>query len=200
MDRTIYLIRHGKIDFAGKKRMIGRTDLPLSSEGIRQAERIQASFYRIPIERAYTSPMNRCVTTAEIAMADKETNVIAVADFAEIDLGLWDDMSVDEIRTHYPDDYAARGRAMDAFTPPEGENFYQLQQRVIPAFESIFESTRGNIAIFAHAGVNRVIMSWVLDLPLRDIFEITQPYGCVNILHWSGRSQSWSIETRHYII
>ncbi|MDN5352719.1 MAG: alpha-ribazole phosphatase [Clostridiales bacterium] len=198
MDRTVYLIRHGKIELGNEKRLVGRTDLPLSEEGIEQVRRIGASFFRVPLECAYTSPLSRCVDTADIVLAGRDTKIITVADFAEIDLGLWDNMKVSEIQAEYPEAYEARGKDIAGYIPPEGESFYQVEKRVMPAFETIFESTRGDIAIFAHAGVNRVIISHLLGLPINDLFNISQPYGCINILNWSGKSQCWSIQTRHY--
>lgn len=37
MDRKIFLIRHGHIDYGNEKRYIGITDLPISNTGIAQA-------------------------------------------------------------------------------------------------------------------------------------------------------------------
>jgi alpha-ribazole phosphatase len=76
-----------------------------------------------------------------------------------------------------------------------GESFEQLQRRVMPAFDRIIDSTDGNILIIAHAGVNRVIISRLIALPLRDIMKLPQPYGCVNILYMDKKHQNWNYET-----
>ncbi|WP_238492597.1 histidine phosphatase family protein [Desulfotruncus alcoholivorax] len=36
--------------------------------------------------------------------------------------------------------------------------------------------------IVGHAGVNRVIISQLLGMPLKNIFQICQDYACLNIL------------------
>lgn len=63
----ILLIRHGKTAGNLKGRYIGsRTDEPLCPEGI---EALQAKHYP-PVDMIYTSPLQRCVQTAEILWPD----------------------------------------------------------------------------------------------------------------------------------
>jgi broad specificity phosphatase PhoE len=62
---------------------------------------------------------------------------------------------------------------------------------VIPAFYEIIQSTRGNVLIVAHAGVNRIILSQVLGKSLDGLFEIDQDYGCLNVIR--HRSQVFEV-------
>ena len=65
--RTLYIIRHGEVAFPdGKKRCIGRTDLPLSDAGRRHGEALRAYFAEHPIEAVYASPLRRAKETARI--------------------------------------------------------------------------------------------------------------------------------------
>lgn len=52
--RTVYLVRHGMVDFpGGKRRCIGRTDLPLSEVGRKQAEDLGEYFRTRPVEAVF---------------------------------------------------------------------------------------------------------------------------------------------------
>ena len=68
------------------------------------------------------------------------------------------------------------------FAPRREKAFLDCTFRVIPAFYETLNSTRGNILIVGHAGVNRIILSQALGRSLEHLFEIDQDYGCLNVL------------------
>ena len=63
-----------------------------------------------------------------------------------------------------------------------GESFTECGQRVVKAFDDIFEIFSGNILIVGHAGVNRLILCNVLGIRPINLLRITQDYGCLNII------------------
>ena len=196
MDRKIFLIRHGEIDYGSEKRYIGITDLSLSNTGIGQVTRLREYFSGIEIEKAFTSPLKRCMQTAEIIFAGCNTNRIVLDELKEINLGEWENQTIDYIKDHFHEMYDKRGSNMDVFIPPGGESFELLQIKAMKAFEYIIKNTRGNTLIVSHAGVNRVILSKLLDFPLKDIFKISQPYGCINQLSLDITGSRWQWEQK----
>lgn len=194
MDRRIYLVRHGEIDCGKEKCYIGITDLPLNDKGRAQACRLKDYFSNVKIEKAYVSPMLRCVQTSGIILAGRSIEAIQVNELKEINMGEWEGKFFAHIKSHFPDQYEKRGIYIDCFIPPGGESFEQLQKRIMPAFDRIIRSTDGNILIIAHAGVNRVIISKLMALPLKDIMNIPQPYGCVNMLYMDKTHNNWNCE------
>jgi probable phosphoglycerate mutase len=54
--------------------------------------------------------------------------------------------------------------------------------RVIPGSFEMLQSTRGDILIVGHAGVNRIILCQVLGMPLQNLFDIRQDCGCFNLI------------------
>lgn len=199
MDRKIFLVRHGHIDYGSEKRYIGITDLPLSNAGVGQAINLQAYFSGIEIKKAYTSPLKRCLQTAEILLGGSRTSRITlVDDLKEINMGEWENQTINYIKDHFREMYEKRGASIDEFIPPGGESFKQLQKRVIPTFEFIAQNTIGNTLIISHAGVNRVILSTLFDFPLNELFKISQPYGCINELSWDISCRRWQWEQRKY--
>lgn len=198
MDRKIFLIRHGQIDYGSKKRYIGITDLPLSNDGIEQVKKLKEYFSGIEIEKAFTSPLKRCMQTADILLEGSNTEEKVLDELKEINMGEWENQTIDYIKGHFHEMYEKRGSNIDVFIPPKGESFEQLQKRAMIAFEYIALNTTGNILIISHAGVNRVILSKLLDFPLKDIFKISQPYGCVNQLSWDITCHRWHWEQKKY--
>ncbi|NMM61238.1 alpha-ribazole phosphatase [Clostridium sp. P21] len=191
MNRKIYLIRHGKINVGSEKCYIGTTDIPLNEEGIKQGKKLKEFFSTINIQKAYLSPLTRCVETADIILENRNVQKFLVKELMEISMGDWEGKTFNYIKSYYPKQFKERGENIDSFIPKGGESFNNLKERVKPAFESIIKNTQGNILIIAHAGVNRVIISTVLSLPLTDIFKIDQHYGCVNEFSWNVENKKW---------
>jgi len=197
MVRKIFLVRHGHIDYGSEKRYIGITDLPLSNMGIEQVIRLREYFSAWDIGQAFTSPLKRCLQTSEILLAGSNIKIVVIDELKEINMGRWENQTIDYIKFRFPEQYAERGKNIDTFVPPGGESFEQLQKRVMLAFNHITKNAVGNILIVSHAGVIRVILSQLLGFPLRDIFKISQPYGCINQLSWDITSQKWLWEQRN---
>ena len=175
--RTIYLARHGKPDFPdGEKRCIGRTDLPLGEEGRGQIRALAGSLSRAEIECIYTSPLRRCVESAQI-LSGGRIPVRVVYGMEEIDMGAWENRTFDEIRARWPRDYEARGLDMAGFAPPGGESFCACQKRAQEVFEKIRRESRGNVLLMGHAGWNRTLIAGREGRPLAELFAIPQPYG-----------------------
>ena len=144
--RTIYLARHGKPDFPdGEKRCIGRTDLPLGEEGRGQIRALAGSLSRAEIECIYTSPLRRCVESAQI-LSGGRIPVRVVPGMEEIDMGAWENRTFEEIRARWPQEYEARGldmrglprRAARAFAPARSARRRFLKKSAVRAGETCF--------------------------------------------------------------
>jgi len=194
MYKKIYLVRHGKILCGEEKRYIGITDLPLSEEGIEQAERLKEYFSETALSKAYMSPLNRCVQTADIILKGREVEKVKIDSLKELNMGEWDDKSFEYIKSLFPEQFEERGNNIADFVPPGGESFEMLRKRVMPVFEDITGRMSGNTLIIAHAGVNRVILGSLSGISLNEVFKIQQPYGCVNKIFWDETYQIWKYE------
>ncbi len=181
--RTIYLVRHGAIlSPVDPKRFIGQLDLPLNGEGFLQAERLSEALRDMPLSAVFCSDLKRSVETAQIIAKPHNISCIPRRELREIALGQWEGLTFDEVRRRQPEKFHARGLDIVHFRPPEGESFLDCTFRVIPAFYETLTSSRGNILIVGHAGVNRIILSQALGRSLEHLFDIDQDYGCLNVL------------------
>lgn len=187
-ERKIYLLRHGELyEEGGIHRCLGHTDVPLTERGESQAKKIAKWFHDKEIERIYTSPFQRCVKTAQAVKEELEhsgrgAELIMLDGLREMGAGEWENLSFEEIRRDYPEEYEARGKQLGYYAPPGGESFHQAGRRFGECLEGIRKGTEGNILIVAHAGVIRGYMCGLLNISLNDIFAIPQPYAGITIL------------------
>lgn len=173
--RTLYLVRHGKVDFPGGiRRCIGRTELPLSEEGRRQAQELGAYFARHPVERIFTSPLGRCVETARLLSGGRYP-VQTEPGLRELDMGEWENVPLCELHKELESE------------PRQGEGRDAGLLRFRETIDRILEGTRGDVVCTAHAGVNCCYLSMLFGTPLETSRSLPQPYGCFSRIIVSGR-------------
>lgn len=185
---TIYLLRHGEIESDGIRRFLGRTDARLSALGFDQARMWRDAFAEICFDAIYASDLSRCAETARIIAADSGNDVCLLSELREIDLGKLEGLAMEDFRKWFRKEWEARGKDIVGYVPEGGESFSNLQQRVLPVFRNIIPRHEGNILMVTHAGVIRVILCHILDMPLSNLFRIEQSYGCLNLLETKGES------------
>ena len=100
--RRIYLVRHGEIYEEDEiHRCLGHTDIPMTKRGERQAEKTAKWFWDKDISVIYSSPLQRCVKTAQIISRQKEELRIKIRildGLKEVDAGKWENLSFEAIR------------------------------------------------------------------------------------------------------
>jgi len=168
-----------------RKRYLGHSDPPLSAAGVEQAHRLADRLQQIRFSAAYSSDLQRSLSTAEIIVADAGLPVRPKIHLREIDAGQWEGLSAEEVKERYPREHAERERDLVGFRFPGGESYRDLNEEVIPVFLRILDASSGDILIVAHKGVNRVLLCRFLRLPLEELFSIPQDYGCVNLIRVS---------------
>lgn len=191
----IYLMRHGEIDASvdGKRCFTGQRDLPLTRNGLKQARIWARAFSETHLDAVYCSDLMRCRQTAGVIAESRGITPVVRPELKEISLGEWEGSPVDCIKTNFPDLWKVRGAHPDGFRPPGGESFGDLTDRVFPCFEAICKQPGEIVLIVAHSGVNRAILSRLLNTPLSITNPIPQAYGCLNIIGRDRNHSRWTI-------
>ncbi len=149
----IHLIRHGLTEGNLQGRYIGRTDLPLSHQGMQELRELAA---RHPYPKAalyYTSPMLRCIQTMHLLYPGEEC--FEVPGLREFDFGEWEGKTAQELSGEpLFQQWLEQGAAV---SPPEGESMPDFSQRVCAAFENIVDNLMrtglSSAVIVTHGGV-----------------------------------------------
>ena len=172
--RRIYLVRHGVVEFQdGIPRCIGRTEVPLSALGRKQAEKLAHYFTIHPVTHVFASPLGRCQETAQILSAGRYP-VETEQGLCELDMGEWENVPLQELREK-------RGKKLES-EPEQGESRKAGLERFEQAIEKVLKHSKGDIVCVAHAGVNCCYLSRYLGKPLETSRVLPQPYGCLSVI------------------
>lgn len=149
MTRTVWLVRHPPVALAWQKRCYGRSDPPLSRNGMRQAREIAEKLARLRLDLVIHSGLRR---TSSIAGLLARAGIPTMADpqWRERDFGDWEGRSWHAI-------YRETGNAMDgmmtrpeSFRPGGGETTAELLARIERAWAALPSFAR--VAIISHGG------------------------------------------------
>jgi len=186
----LYLLRHGRALLPdAKRRFFGRTDLPLSPGGSREAEALGALLGEIRFDGRYASDLARAVQTARaVVRGGVKAEIRLEPRIREIDLGEWEGLEMEDVRKNQPEAFEARGLDFEGFRPPGGESFGDLAKRSLPFFESL-AACPGSVLVVGHSGVFRALLASVLGIPVRKpSCSGRTPAGCTS---FRGRAGSW---------
>lgn len=181
----LYLIRHGEVVGAGTPRYNGHADVALTERGVAQYHELKERFRDARITACYTSDLTRCVTGARILGEHLGVEPIANRSLRELNIGVWEGLTWEEIIARYPDQWQARLDDLVNYRVPAGENLIDLNSRAMPVINRIVEQHRGeDVLVVGHGGINRVILLNAIGAPLASLFAIEQSYACLNIIDY----------------
>lgn len=156
--RKIYLIRHGETEWSRSGQHTGRTDIPLTAEGQRQAKAIGRALNERKLA-VWTSPLGRARETC--ALAGYADRAQIDNNLSEWDYGIYEGLTTAEIRSKTPDWSVWLSPIVD------GESLEQLSQRVGQVIDRVTAATEEDIALFAHGHVLRVLAAaWIGQQPI----------------------------------
>lgn len=166
----LLLIRHGENDWVGTDRLAGRTPgVHLNDRGREQAAALAERLRDHPLAAIYSSPMERCMETAQPTADALDLPVQIAEGMLEADFGEWQGKELKELSKlpewhmvqHYP----------SAFRFPDGESMRNMQFRAVSTLERIAEQHPDQVvAVFSHSDVIRTCMAHFLGTPL-DLFQ-----------------------------
>ncbi len=180
----IYLLRHGRVDFP-KGLFYGQMDIPLSAEGRRQSLLAARQIVRSGVDFVISSDLRRCSYLAGLILKEGGPEPEFSSALREVDFGRWAGLSWEDIERQYPGAMARRMKDLANYRPPGGECLMDVLDRARMVFGRCARGAYGQkVAIVAHGGVNRVLISDFLGLKLQNIFSLQQDYTCINCIEF----------------
>lgn len=172
----IILIRHTNTGFHGVY-FLGRADVPITEDGIKHAKEMGQLLKDVKIDKIYSSCLKRSIMTAEEIAKLHEMEVEHMEDFNELDFGVMDGLTGEEVEKRYPGLIEKKKNQKESFIPPEGESREDARKRVMPAFRELFEKHKGEtVVVVMHSIIMRIIFKEITE---KDIFEIGHiGFGC----------------------
>jgi broad specificity phosphatase PhoE len=150
-----YLARHGETAWSLSGQHTGRTDLPLTERGERQAEALGGRLRRLTFAKVLASPLRRATRTAELAGFANSAEIDP--DLAEWDYGRYEGRRTAEILAERP------GWLLFRDGCPEGESAVQVGARADRVIERV-RAVHGNALLFSSGHILRVLAARWLGL------------------------------------
>ncbi|KAF7327464.1 6PF2K domain-containing protein [Mycena kentingensis (nom. inval.)] len=182
--RSIYLSRHGESQFNVEGKLGG--DSPLSPRGMEYARALPALIKDNVGDKqltVWTSTLKRTIQTAELLNFTKLT----WKSLDELDAGVCDAMTYEEIEQAYPEDFANRDEDKFNYRYRGGESYRDVVVRLEPVIMEL--ERQENIFIIGHQAILRCLYAYFhnlsqddlpyIKIPLHTLIKLTpKAYGC----------------------
>ncbi|KAL0458410.1 UNVERIFIED_CONTAM: 6-phosphofructo-2-kinase/fructose-2,6-bisphosphatase [Sesamum latifolium] len=168
--RPILLTRHGESLDNVRGRIGG--DSVISDSGELYAKKL-ANFVekRLKNERAasiWTSTLQRTILTASPIVGFPKIQWRALD---EINAGVCDGMTYEEIKKNMPEEYESRKKDKLRYRYPRGESYLDVIQRLEPVIIEL-ERQRAPVVVISHQAVLRALYAYFADRPLKEVPHI----------------------------
>jgi broad specificity phosphatase PhoE len=171
----IVLARHGETEWSRDLRHTGRTNIPLTDKGRRQAELLRDSLAGRSFERVLSSPLDRAIETCRLAGVDEHAEL--TDDLLEWDYGDYEGRRTADIRDERP------GWLLFTDGVPNGESPDDVARRVDRVIARVHDID-GTVALFAHGHLLRVLGSRWIEQPPAHGAHLMLSTAAISLLGW----------------
>ncbi|HVN11518.1 MAG TPA: histidine phosphatase family protein [Kineosporiaceae bacterium] len=172
----LWIVRHGPTEWSSSRRHTGRTDVPLTPAGEREAAALRGRLAGVRFGLVLTSPMVRARRTAELAgFPDAEIEPLA----HEWDYGRYEGWTRAEVREEIPD--------WSPWTYPDmpgGERLDQVAERAAKVVARVRSSAVENALLFAHGHFLRMVVIQWIDASWTLAGRLTIDPAAISVLGW----------------
>ncbi|MFH1423579.1 MAG: 2,3-diphosphoglycerate-dependent phosphoglycerate mutase [Candidatus Nealsonbacteria bacterium] len=179
----LILLRHLKSQWNKENRFTGWTDIPLSEEGIKSAQKTAEKLAGFKINKVYTSPFVRNKKTVVLILDNlKKKDLPVVIDKAlnERNYGKLQGLNKEDSKKQFGEKRVHLWRRSWDVAPPEGESLKDVYRRTIPFFKKYIESDLmdgKNVLVVASHNSLRAIVKYVEKVTDRNIISLEIPYA-----------------------
>lgn len=151
--RRLVLVRHGETEGNSSVRFHGRSDVPLSARGREQMREVRRALGPLTFDLVGASPLRRAIEGAWIVGGGVPVRLFA--EFAEIDFGIFEGLTLEEIRARYPVAFEDWQADPENFEFPGGESREAFRARVGRGVAKLLAEPLYSALLVIHKGVIR---------------------------------------------
>lgn len=159
MAQRVVVVRHGETDWSAHKRHTGRTDVPLTEDGRREAELIGRRLRGWRFLLVLTSPLKRSVETCWLAGFGDRAQ--PRDQLMEWDYGEYEGRTTLDIRQQMPD------WTIWHYGAPGGESPEQVSARADLVLHEV-RAADGDVLVFSHGHFLRALAARWLEQPVSE--------------------------------
>jgi broad specificity phosphatase PhoE len=185
----IILIRHGRTAWNPREsgdqgqRFRGLIDLPLTDEGVAQAQAVARRLLGTRLAAVYSSPLQRAAHTAQIIAEPHGLVAQSLPGLSSMDYGDWAGQLHADVAQRWPDLYRQWRHDPFSIPIPGGESTQDLRGRAIAAVHDALarHSDGETIALVSHQVVTRTLSCALVGLPNTSYWHIHQDLGNLSL-------------------
>jgi broad specificity phosphatase PhoE len=186
----LWLVRHGETEWSKSGQHTGRTDIPLTASGEQQGKALGRHLAGREFALVLTSPLRRARETCRLAGLDAVAQVSD--DLREWDYGIYEGRTTAAVRVEQP------GWSIWDSPVPHGETVEEVGARARRVIECA-ASAAGDVALFAHAHVLRILGACWIGLPPLHGRHLTLGTASISVLGYERETrviQVWNQDWR----
>lgn len=165
----LHLIRHGDTQGTENRLYYGKTDLPLSPNGITnlQENALKGRYPSLEQVALYSTGLVRTEQTLALIYGDASHGTLA--QLQEINFGIFE-MESHETLQHRDDYQAWISNEFVANVPPQGESYLQFSARIVTALQTLIAQGEDAIVV-CHGGTISAIMDHIFPEPKHNTYH-----------------------------
>jgi broad specificity phosphatase PhoE len=171
----VVLVRHGETEWSVSGQHTGNTDIPLTDAGRRQAEALGRRLSAWNFAWVLSSPLSRALETCRLAGLGDRAELID--DLREWDYGEYEGRRTADIREERP------GWTVWTAGAPGGETVEDVGRRADRVLDRA-RSAAGDVALFAHGHLLRVVGARWIELPPASGARLALSTATISVLGW----------------
>lgn len=176
----LWIVRHGETEWSRTGRHTGRTDVPLTAGGVAQAAGLRGRIGGHRFALVLSSPLRRAWDTCRLAGFGDLAR--ATDDLLEWNYGAYEGRTSSEIQGEVP------GWTIWTGAAPGGETAEEVGVRVRRLIEEAV-TAEGDVALFAHGHVLRVLAACWLELSPREGRRFALDTASIGVLGFEGSTR-----------
>ena len=180
---SLIFLRHGQAQNNVERRLMGRLpNVPLTQTGRQQAQYAAGYLADMNVSRIYASPIERTLQTADIVDRRCSLEVIPDKRLIEIDMAGYTGMGYSDLLKQHGNIFLKFYEGGPSFAATGVETFKSVRSRVTDMVGHVLKQHPGeNVVLVTHMDPIKAMISTVLDLSYRNLYEIIIANGSINV-------------------
>jgi probable phosphoglycerate mutase len=167
-----------------KRILAGRKEgFPLTQTGLQQAEKIAKFLKPLEISAIYSSPIERAISTANLAAKSLNLEVKTDSRLTEIEMGMFSGMFYEDMFAKYGNVFLKFYQDNPIIEQNGVETFSSVKKRVLDIVNYCSKEHKGqNVLLVTHMDPIKAVLSTILHLKPESLYELIIRNASLTIL------------------
>lgn len=174
----ILVVRHGQTSWNVHNKVCGRTDVPLTEEGLKQARQVALIMKEKALDVIVSSPLQRAIQMSRLVSEACGVPVEVDERLIELNFGIYE--GVDRADSRY-----LENKRHFAYRFPGGESMMKAAHRVYGLLEELKEKyPNKTVLLVCHGGICRMVCTYFEDMTNEEFFHYSPENAAIQEYSW----------------